>query len=65
MDAKEPTIPEVNPDNPHLLGIPRWIRIADLSNIHYVPYIHDDLLDYIGIGKFPKVHLGEPPTRDK
>lgn len=42
-----PTIPDYVEDKPDLRVEAKWINISDLQNINYVPYIHEQLMDYI------------------
>lgn len=57
---KPPTIPDVNPDNPNLVGKARWVPIYSLKDINYVPYIHKELMEYFKTNKFSPVFIEEP-----
>ncbi|WBW96316.1 NUDIX domain-containing protein [Oceanirhabdus sp. W0125-5] len=62
---KSPTIPDVNPDNPKLVGEPKWIPISRLKDINYIPYIHDQLMEYLETNKFSPVFIEEPLVSNK
>ena len=55
-----PSIPDVDPNNPKLTSEAKWVEISDLKNIHYVPYIHEQLMEYIKTNNFSPVFIEEP-----
>lgn len=62
---KMPSVPDIDPNNPGITSEARWISIADLKNIHYVPYIHEQLVDYISTGEFKPIFIEELLERKK
>lgn len=60
---KPPTIPDVDPDNPEITCEAKWIPIANLKELHYVPYIHEELMEYLKTNNFSPVFLEEPLKR--
>lgn len=57
---KQPSVPDVNPDDPTITSKAKWIPISSLKDIHYVPYIHQQLTEYIETGKFAPFFIEEP-----
>jgi len=57
---KPPSIPDTDPDNPEISSEAKWIPISDLVNINYVPYIHDQLMEYIKTNSFSPLFIEEP-----
>jgi 8-oxo-dGTP diphosphatase len=57
---KLPSIPDIDPDNPKMTSEAKWVRIYDLENINYVPYIHEKLMEYIKTNRFEPVFIEEP-----
>lgn len=57
---KDPTVPDFNPDNPNITSKAEWVEISKLKDIHYVPYIHDELMEYIKTNRFSPLFIEEP-----
>ena len=57
---KPPTVPDQNPDDPNIRSNAVWMPVENLKNIHYVPYIHKNLMAYIETGVFAPNFLSEP-----
>ena len=63
---KPPSVPDVDPDNPKITSEAKWVPISELKDIHYVPYIHEQLMEYIETNKFSPVFIEEPlPSKCK
>lgn len=62
---KKPTIPDQDPDNPDISCEAKWIEIDRLKDIEYVPYIHDQLMEYIQTGVFTPVFIEEPLSNER
>ncbi len=60
---KPPSVPDKDPDNPEITSEAKWIQISDLENINYVPYIHEELMEYIKTNKFSPMFIEEPFVR--
>jgi 8-oxo-dGTP diphosphatase len=60
-EVKEPVIPDINPDDPSLIGCPKWVSISELMDINLVPKINKQLIEYLLTGVFDpsfiEVHL--------
>lgn len=59
-EIKPPTIPDFVEANPDISVEAKWVNISDLKHIHYVPYIHEQLMEYFKIGSFTPMFLEEP-----
>jgi 8-oxo-dGTP diphosphatase len=57
---KAPSIPDIDPDNPQFTSEAKWVEISDLEGINYVPYIHEELMQYIKTNRFSPVFIEEP-----
>lgn len=57
---KSPSVPDKDPDNLEITSEAKWIQISDLENINYVPYIHEELMEYIKTNEFSPVFIEEP-----
>lgn len=57
---KPPVIPDVNPDDPSLVGEGKWVPIPSLKKINYVPYIHKQLMEYFESNTFSPIFIEEP-----
>lgn len=58
-EIKFPSIPDVDPNNPKLTSKAKWIPISKLKDINYVPYIHDQLMEYIKTNNFSPIFIEE------
>ena len=54
------SIPDINPDNPNLVSKARWVPVSKLKDINYVPYIHEQLMEYLKTGQFSPLFIEEP-----
>lgn len=61
---KPPIIPDVCRENPNLVGEAKWVPIDKLKDINYIPYIHDQLIEYLKTNKFSPVFLEEPLEKE-
>lgn len=61
---KPPSVPDIDPENPEISSEAKWIPIAKLKNIHYVPYIHNELMEYIKTNSFSPIFMEEPLKRN-
>lgn len=60
-----PTIPDVDPLNPDTkCNGAKWIPIEELDKVHYVPYIHKQLMEYLDSGIFSPRFFEEPIARE-
>jgi 8-oxo-dGTP diphosphatase len=57
---KPPSIPDVDPDNPEMSSEAKWVQISNLKDVNYVPYIHEQLMEYINTNSFSPVFIDEP-----
>lgn len=57
---KTPTIPDVNHENPKLVGHGKWVPISSLKDINYIPYIHEELMGYFETNVFSPLFIEEP-----
>jgi 8-oxo-dGTP diphosphatase len=55
-----PSIPDVDPNNSELISIPKWVEISSLKDINYLPYIHENLMEYIKTNNFLPLFIEEP-----
>lgn len=60
---KPPTIPDVNPDNPHITGMAKWVEISRINEINLLPYVHEQLMEYIKTDRFTPRFVEEPLSR--
>jgi 8-oxo-dGTP diphosphatase len=60
---KSPSVPDVNPDNAEITSAAKWIEISDLGGINYLPYIHEELMEYIKTNRFSPTFVEEPLYR--
>ena len=44
---KPPSVPDIDPNNLEISSEAKWVQISDLEGINYVPYIHEQLMEYI------------------
>ncbi|MCL2406731.1 MAG: NUDIX domain-containing protein [Defluviitaleaceae bacterium] len=49
---KKPTIPDINPDDPKLISVPKWVSIGELNDINLVPKVNKQLITYMQTGLF-------------
>jgi 8-oxo-dGTP diphosphatase len=64
--VKEPTIPDFDPMNPtEICNGAKWIPIEELHKVHYVPYIHKQLMDYLANNNFTPRFVEEPLVREQ
>jgi 8-oxo-dGTP diphosphatase len=60
-----PTIPDVDPMNPDTkCNGAKWIPLKELHNVHYVPYIHKSLMEYVENNVFTPRFFEEPLVRE-
>lgn len=57
---KPPSVPDIDPDDPEISSESKWIPISGLKNINYVPYIHEQLIEYIKTNNFSPLFIEEP-----
>jgi 8-oxo-dGTP diphosphatase len=57
---KPASIPDITPDNPKLTSEAKWVPISKLKDIHYVPNIHEQLMEYLKTGHFSPLFIEEP-----
>lgn len=62
-DIKPPTIPDVNPDDPSMTCMAKWVEISKLRELNYLPYVHSQLMEYLQTGNFTPYFVEEPLTR--
>ncbi|MEG0775372.1 NUDIX domain-containing protein [Clostridium sp.] len=55
-----PTVPDIDPDDSEIVSEAKWVQISDLENINYVPYIHEELMEYIKTNRFSPIFMEEP-----
>ncbi len=58
--VKQPSVPDTDSDNPDISSEAVWIPISNLENINYVPYIHEELIEYIKTNRFSPMFMEEP-----
>jgi 8-oxo-dGTP diphosphatase len=61
---KPPTIADYDPDDPTITSYAKWIDISTLKDIHYVPYIHEQIMEYLEINIFHPIFIEEPLIRN-
>lgn len=59
-NIKQPSIPDIDPNNQELISVPKWVQISSLKDINYLPYIHKELMEYIETNRFSPVFIEEP-----
>jgi len=57
---KPPTIPDVCLEDTSLVGAAKWVPIESLKDIELLPYIHDQLMEYLDSNQFSPVFIEEP-----
>ena len=57
---KAASVPDQNPDDPNITSRAVWMPVENLQDIHYVPYIHESLINFIETGDFKPNFLSEP-----
>lgn len=57
---KPPSVPDIDPDNPEISSEAKWVQISNLEDINFVPYIHEQLVEYIKTNSFSPVFIEEP-----
>ena len=59
-----PSHTDVNPDDPSITSVCKWIPISELNKIYFVPPIYESLMNYIKTGVFNppfiETHFLEP-----
>ncbi len=55
-----PTIPDINPDDPSVIGHAVWLPLEKLPNIELFPHINQNILDYAQCGRFTPSFICEP-----
>lgn len=63
INIKPASVPDQNPDDPNIKSSAVWMPVENLQNIHYVPYIHKNLMAFIETGKFTPNFLSEPLSK--
>lgn len=58
-EIKPPSVPDIDPDNSAVTSNAKWVEIAELKNINYVPYIHETLIEYIKTNRFYPTFIEE------
>ncbi|MGH4123789.1 MAG: NUDIX domain-containing protein [Clostridium sp.] len=56
---KPPSIPDIDPDNPEMSSEAKWVQISNLEDVNYVPYIHEQLMEYIKTNSFSPAFIEE------
>lgn len=59
-NIKPPSIPDIDPDNQDMPSESKWVQISNLEEVNYVPYIHEQLMEYIKTNSFSPVFIEEP-----
>lgn len=62
-DIKPPTIPDIIPEDPGITVCAKWVEISKLRELNYLPYIHDQLIEYLETGRFTPYFVEEPLIR--
>lgn len=47
-----PSHTDINPDNPSITSVAKWIELSELDRINFIPKIFDPLMRYIKTGTF-------------
>ena len=62
-NIKSASVPDVNPDDPTMMSKAVWMPVENLSQIEFVPYIHESLTAFIETGYFSPNFFSEPLIR--
>jgi hypothetical protein len=57
---KSPSIPDIDPDNLEVSSEAKWVQISSLEDVNYVPYIHEQLMEYVKANNSSPVFIEEP-----
>lgn len=52
IPATVPSEPDYSPDDPSILAVAEWVPINKLKEINFLPYIPDNILEYVQTGVF-------------
>lgn len=58
-EIKPPSVPDVNPDDPSITGSAKWVEISKLKDLNYLPYIHEQLMEYLKTDRFSPIFVEE------
>ncbi len=59
---KTPVLPDIDPNNPMLISLPKWVPIKDLLSLNILPHINKNIIDYYNTGTFLPRFFEEPYT---
>lgn len=64
IPPQTPTHPDINPDDPSITSVFKWIPLSKLKEINLLPPIYEPLMNYIKTGifipSFMETHIFEP-----